>query len=513
MSPFGAKASRAVFLLVAVAGIVPLFCARHLPMADLPEHVAAMATMRHYFDASFRSREYFEIASAHETSYFLYQAIGAALSVVVGSAERANLVLMALVGLGYSFALRELLAALRRDTRLAVLGPALFWTQNLTVGLLNFVASVPFVLLSLAVAVRYVRAPTRPRALALAALSTAILYLHVSSYLLFVAEAIVVVSLAGAGPNVGLRGAVAALPRRAAWLVPSALAAGAVALAGRTGAGDGASPGLRYGSRVALLARIPGWLFDNFRTHVDDAVGMVLVLALVVSAILGTRRGRRSGTRVALPLAMVAVALAFVLAMPSQAGAYAFFLDIRLSVYVAAFALLLPGPSFRRHALPVRAALAAGVVVLVGNVAYEVRAFERDDVGAFDELLQKMPRGARLLSLDYAKYSTRTHASTLHHFGSYYRARYGGIASFSFSEMPHWPVRYRPEWTPPHRMSWGNPATFDAERDGAYFDYVLVHGDARPIEEAAAGPRWEIVGVARGFRLYRKVGVLEARGS
>ena len=33
-------------------------------------------------------------------------------------------------------------------------GPALFWTQNLTVGLLNFVASVPLVLFALAEVVR-----------------------------------------------------------------------------------------------------------------------------------------------------------------------------------------------------------------------------------------------------------------------------------------------------------------------------------------------------------------------
>ena len=87
--PPRARLSRALVVVAAIAGIVPLFMGRHLPMADLPEHVAAMATMRHYWDASFRAHEYFQLARVHETSYFLYQAVGAALSVVTGSAERA----------------------------------------------------------------------------------------------------------------------------------------------------------------------------------------------------------------------------------------------------------------------------------------------------------------------------------------------------------------------------------------------------------------------------------------
>lgn len=512
-----ARLSRALVVVAAIAGIVPLFVGRHLPMADLPEHVAAMATIRHYWDASFRAHEYFQLARVYETSYFLYQAVGAALSVVTGSAERANLVMMALVGLGYTFSLRALLAALRRDTRLAVLGPALFWTQNLTVGLLNFVASVPVVLFALASAVAYTKRPTRRRAVGLALLSVAILYLHVSSFLLFVAEAFALALLAEdtlPASREALFRRVACVPRRVVWLAPALTLGTIVALAGRTGAGDGHASGLHYEPRLALLAQIPHWLFDNFRTRIDDVLGLVVVSTLLVLTGVGVGRLARPSlprARVVRPLVMAALAWVFVLAMPTRAGAYAFLLDVRMSVYVGAFALLLPTPSFRKVTRPLHAVVAVATLGLMTNVVYEVRAFERDDVGAFDDLLRKMPRGARLLSLDYAKYSSRTNASVLHHFGSYYRARYGGIASFSFSEMPHWPVRYRPEWSPPQRMTFGNPNVFDPERDGAYFDFVLVHGDARPLDGAAVAPRWEVIGVARGFRLYRKLGPDEAK--
>jgi hypothetical protein len=89
-------------------------------------------------------------------------------------------------------------------------------------------------------------------------------------------------------------------------------------------------------------------------------------------------------------------------------------------------------------------------------------------------------------------------------FGSYYRARYGGIASFSFSELHHWPVRYRREWAPPHAMTWGNPCLFRNARDGRFFDFVLTHGEVDPFRADPPGPKWEVVGASRAWRLYAR---------
>src|SRR3954471_10094377 len=159
-------------------------------MADLPEHVATIATLRHWGDPGFANREYFEIAGISETPYWLYHVVGALLSVVMGSAERANLVLLAAVGLGYPYALRSLLRSLGRDERLALFGCALFWTQNLTTGLLNFVASVPLLLFGLSLVVRQAERPTLRRGVGLAFVSVAILYLHLSAFGLLVVQGV-----------------------------------------------------------------------------------------------------------------------------------------------------------------------------------------------------------------------------------------------------------------------------------------------------------------------------------
>ncbi len=61
--------SRILLGVAALASVVPLFCARHLPMSDLPEHIATMATLRHWSDVDWANRVYFQIAGVGETPY------------------------------------------------------------------------------------------------------------------------------------------------------------------------------------------------------------------------------------------------------------------------------------------------------------------------------------------------------------------------------------------------------------------------------------------------------------
>jgi hypothetical protein len=510
----------------AVASIVPLFCARHLPMADLPEHVATMATLRHWGDPAWANQEYFELAGITKTPYWLYHVTGALLSVITGSAERANLVLLAAVGLAYPYALRALLRALGRDERLALFGCALFWTQNLTVGLLNFVASVPLLLYGLSLVVRQVQAPSWRRWAGLALVSVAILYLHLSAFALFVAQGVILTwllptpkpfeSAANLAKLASLSGELTArlrsLPRRVAWLVPAAACAVMIFAAGRAGASSGAATesDVHFTPRLELLRSLPAWLFDAFHSKVDDVIGWLLIATLVVLVVTSRRavdhaeRWRSRCVQV-----LFAVALIVWFAMPGRVGAYALLLDVRMSVFVALFAVLLPRPRIDlRGTVPLALVGALSLAASI-NVVHEVRAFERDEVGSFDELLRQLPHGRRLLSLNFQPRSTHVNANPFGYFGSYYRARYGGVASFSFNEVPHWPVQYRADQRPPGQpatgVSWGNPCMFRNSRDGAYFDYLLVRGDRDPIAEAPPGPTWELIGSARAFHLYRRV--------
>jgi hypothetical protein len=503
-------ASQIILAVCAFASIVPLFCARHLPMSDLPEHLASMATIRHYGDPTWKSAEYFTVAGMFETPYWAYHGVGALLTALMGSAERANLLMLSIVGLAYPYALRWLLVALRRDPRLAIFGSALFWTTNMLVGLLNFIASIPLLFAALALVVRHAEAPNVRRWLGLAAITVALFYLHLSSFALFLLDAALLTWMLPVPTTeepllAELRRRLVRLPGRLLWSVPAVLLGLMVFLAGRT-ISHGQGPGAIWKPRFDLVKGLFGWLFDCFKSRWDEVLGALLVLTLVV---LLTSTGKREQTfderwRSRCVQILAAIAAIVWVASPSQIGNNTALLEVRMAPYVALFAVMLPRVAPGRRATLSFAAAAICALGLAVNTAWEVHGFERDDVAGFDELLRKMPHGKRLVMLNLQPQSTHVKSSVFSYFGSYYRARYGGVASFSFSETSHWPVQYRPSHRPPSSMQWANPCLYNNEHDGAYFDYVLVRGERDPMASMPHGPRWELVGASRIWRLYQK---------
>jgi hypothetical protein len=484
--------------VAAVLGVVPLFMARHLPMSDLPEHLAAMATIRHYGDPAWRSQEYFTLAGVFDTQYWLYHATGAALSVPFGSVERANLFMLAIIGLAYPYALRSLLVAMGKDPRLAIFGVPLFWSRSLTVGLLNFVASAPVLLFALALAFRQAQKPTRGRGLAIALLCVVLLYLHLSTFVLFLGQATIIFLLVPTdGTMRGVWRALPQLPRRLAWMCPGLLMALVVA---RHGSVDDGGHALRFTPTLALVRELPAWMFDSFRSLTDDALGAALLLLAAPLALAAPWRDRTN--RVSLLL--FGSTLLGYFAMPAGVGSSLALLDVRMAVFVGLFLPLLLRPlGGLRGALPLAGAVLVSMAMSV-NCASQIRGFETEEVGHFDDLLQQMPHGKRLLMLDFEPRSRRVHSAIFTYFGSYYRARYGGVASFSFSELPHWPVRYRKEKLPPLGQTWGNACVFRNTLHGNAFDYVLAHGDKDPFVGSPGGPRWTMIGGNRAWKLYAR---------
>ena len=100
----------------------------------------------------------------------------------------------------------------------------------------------------------------------------------------------------------------------------------------------------------------------------------------------------------------------------------------------------------------------------------------------------------------YAKFSSFLH------FQAYYRARKGGVASFSFAELPQSPLRYRPESAPPaHPPGWEWHANaFRNDLDGYYYDYVLVGGFVDPFLRPQPGPHWRLLAREGRWALYEK---------
>ncbi len=200
----------------AAATVVPLWSADHLPFTDLPQHAAAIGTLRHWWDPAWKSREYFTLALG-QTQYLLYYLVGAALAFPFGTAERANLILLSLIAVAFPCSLRSLLKALRADSRLALFGCTLFWSQSLLIGFFNYVAAMPLTIWSLALTLRQTESPSRRTLATLAVASAALFYLHLSAFIFFApAAALVSVGI----PRLAL---LREWPRRLLWAAPVAV--------------------------------------------------------------------------------------------------------------------------------------------------------------------------------------------------------------------------------------------------------------------------------------------------
>ena len=488
--------------ICAAATVLPLWSAAHLPFTDLPQHVAAIGTLRHWWDPAWKSQEYFTLALG-QTQYLLYYLAGAALAFPFGTAERANLVLLSAVAVAFPYSLRALLRALGADRRLALFGCTLFWSQALLIGFFNYLAAMPLTLWGLALAVRQAESPKRRTLWTLAAASVALFYLHLSAFIFFApAAAIASVLLPRLRP-------VREWPRRLLWAAPVAVVSVLwlvnSPVVHPTTVGWYQPMTVAFGEPSASLRDLTDALLDIWRGPEDEYALLALLGAAALLAWPQSREPDAQPWKRGIVALWAAIAAALYFAFPISIG-WMWQLNER---YALVFALLLPAllrpARGLRGALPL--ALAAATALYSAGTAFRnIRAFERE-VGPFDEVLAAAQPGRRLIGMIFDQNSRVAKFSAFLHFQSYYRARMGGVSSFSFAELPQSPLRYRPETAPPqHPAGWEWHANaYRNDVDGYYYDYVLVHGRFDPFARHPPGPLWRPLSRADDWTLYEKV--------
>lgn len=489
---------------VAITSAAPLLAIRYLPFTDLPEHVAAIATMSRLLPGGGGAADY--ALALGQSQYLVYDLVAVVFSRLLGGdANLANRILLSLVAVAWPYAMRSLLRALDRDERIALLAPAVFWSRALTIGFLPFVASMPLAVFALALLLRHLREPTWRRGLGLAVVAFVLFYTHVSSFVVF-AFAGGVMTLVRSAPSRDLRRAGALLLP----MIPSVLAALVWWRAGSLAAhpGERAHVG-RLPGHVALDA-VPIWAFDVWRSHYDELWSGLWWIAFTLVAIAGLRRKAdletmKAGAFAGIPLVC---ALLVYLVTPFHVGA-AGYLDVRLAPMLALFVLPLLRP------VPSRLTTAALVLASIGatggaiTAVREMKRVEHEMMGDFDGLLAKMKPHTRLAMLNFAQRSPRMYFWPYVFAGAYHRQKEGTVTAYSFNDtVDHWPIHYAEgaERPPSHPGFWVySPCVYEFRRDGLYYDYVLVQGPHTPFDEGHPGPEFREVGRSGGFLLFEKI--------
>jgi hypothetical protein len=429
-----------LFVALSVAATYPIWRAKHPPIQDLPQHLAAISVLKNYPDLGLG--QYFDLQLG-KTQYLTYYLLAQALSYVAG-VTLANKLLLCTSLIALPWSLASLLRVLGRDPRLAIFAFGLTYNAHLILGFFNFLAALPLVFWGLTAAVRLRLEHTPKRMIYLGVWLLVCFYMHVVPF-----------AFLGLGATIVLIGdSVKLTAQRAIAFIPVLLAAGgwlASTPAGRaTLAAAEAAESIEKPVYVTIgqaIRELPTWLTDVLHRERDDqllvAWGAILLLAMTMGLKPGPKgkaaEAPASDDRLAncawllglmSPLAFVAY---FVL--PS---AYDWIWPIsgRFPLLALLFlTLLLPR---MRGALGGIVLLAAGVVATISF--YEINRsfvqFEKEEVGDIDAALASIPRAERVAGLIFGGSSNIVRFAPFLHYVALYQARKGGVVMFTFAEFP-----------------------------------------------------------------------------
>jgi hypothetical protein len=330
----------ALALVATVAAVVPLWSSALLPFQDGPEHLAAIRVLADFHTPGFGFEHWFQIDLAR-LQYLAFYLPAAGLSKWMGP-QAACRVMLSLIALALPVSVWMLLGAFGRDRRLAVLAPAVLHSQTTYLGFFNFVESIPAAILTVALVERELHAPKWTRSLALAVVSSLLLWLHPSA-LAFALGTAGVLALTSGEPwrkvVRGLASLVPALGLFGVWAVQ--------ALAHRDGGGVAHSAPQWLGIKLQVLELLR---FGNVLAgHTDELFWAALVGHWLLAKWAPGRPNDARGWR--LPLLAVLCLLGY-LVLPYQVG-FMGYIHLRALPFLILLAIALPrlAPGRRSSAL------------------------------------------------------------------------------------------------------------------------------------------------------------------
>jgi hypothetical protein len=478
-----------IALLSGVLLALPFLTVSLPPVTDLPQHLAQIRLLA---DALGNPDSPYRVQWL--TPYSLvYAPLG--LASLAGPPDRAARVAMIALAASWVLAVHGLAWRRARPAAAAVLGTALFLNHATYWGFLSFIAGWAAFALWLGLTTGR-RPPRRPWSHGAAVLGAAILlYL---SHALWLAAGLAWLVLHA----VVFRPPRAVLLARLAGAAPAAVAI-ALWYPGLRAAGF-TSPTRWFVDPTGRLS--VSWLVDAALGGVHGPVEYAVGAAAAAWLAGGAWQHRAAlAARADAELALAGgLLLGLALLLPDQYSNTIYFASRWLPAALGLLLLAVPPPR-----LPAPAATALTAAVLAGLVtatALTWRAHERREQAGLHAALAALPSAPRVIGLDYVKRSELIKGLPFLQAFAWAQVYRGGELNFSFAEFAPSPVVYRRPrprpWT--GGLEW-YPERLQ-ERDLAWFDFALVHGDAAIQAAFARLPGVLPVTGAGRWQLYRLPG-------
>lgn len=466
------------FLIALLANWAPLVVSEYLPFTDLSGHMGLAGALAHWDDAAAQIPAYFE-RDIRLIPGVLFEAFAFALHPLLGVPAATNLFIGLFCVAGVPLSLLYALRVFRRDPRLCLLAFPFLYHRSIWYGFVNFAASVPFLLVSLALLEQCLedgRAGVLKRrrfvALALTAFLTVAAHAFGAMVLFGLALLLILLSI----PRISTFAAVLtslapALAYLFRWL--------------RTGTHTGSPSGL-FAQITGSIRPLTGsldlfyqWTINGLASDVDQYVFIAGASGLAAS--LTFAASRRSPGKSATPLRLRAkpfvllsatLIMFFLLPMELRTP-YWWAVAVRLVPLAWLFAALsLPRASQKTPAWALAPALAAGVFY-GGYLAFDFRAwFQNVEMAGLNQVLDEIPQGARVHAI-FPPFDQERHYAhyPIAFAANYYVVRRGGVATPMMDGTKDVWVSPRPL---PPRAPWGMGRAFSWTLYGSHWDYFLV---------------------------------------
>jgi hypothetical protein len=468
----------ALLALIAVALVLPVWLVRYPPLLDYPDHLARNFILAHLQDSAFHFQDFYR------ADWGPYPYLGMDLGLIalqrVFAPEVSGKLLLSFcvlaVPLAGWFFLRE---ANPGHDALGCWVLLLAYSPFFLEGFINFQLGLASGLVTVALWLRYLKAPTRRRSLAVLVFATATYFMHLIAFAL-----------------AGFVIFIYTLAQRRRWreiLLVVALFTPGVLLAVYTGGVSGyGGAELDFRSWVDKYREGLSALIHGYSPGLEMVTGLALVACIVLARLgNGQFRLQRPWLWVLLSL------LALYCALPREVGE-AWEIDLRV-IPVLFLVLLATAQLGRRQ----RVLAVVALLLVAARIADVTRNFvgKQTELAGMARAVQMLPRSARLLPLVHEQDEQDPLQRIYLHFWAYAIVERGALAPYLFDLKGQTPLRIttsayippRPLHEPP---DWGAVA-----RD---YDYIWVYDlpDWLPQLDRVARLQYS----AGNLRLYRVPG-------
>jgi hypothetical protein len=494
----------ALFAVLWICALVPIWVPRFLPLLDLPDHLDAIAIWHRFADPSWGYSKYYKL-NLIPLPYWGYFFPVHLLSYLL-PIEAANKVYLSAYALALPLATASLARQLGRSPWLALFAFPLVFNMNFSYGFITFCAGLVLLMLALVALDRFLAAPTRRRAVALALLTLGLYTTHVLPWMFFGVASLVLACCHGWHPRRVAAAFALELPSLLIGLWGFSLSTN-----GTTAVQAGPFAYEARGEELlSALREVPNRLIAGWAGSTPYWFLLVLALAWLL-LLLTARTDERDRAAAAHGFAyrlelLLALAAAAYLLLPMHLfkPVDLWMIGGRFLTVIALFGAILPHGSVngRRRLILIPVVLIS--MIYPFTLARKWWQFDRR-AASFRRLARHIERGSSTLTMVMGSGDdpgADGQALPYLQFHAYAQYLAGGFDPWALNTG--FPYTQIPEARLPSPR-WKHPETFNFDQNGAAYDYILTK--AEWMDHALFGPddagRAPLIASDGDWRLYR----------